>query len=395
MKIYILFLLGFVALATSAKAQGAPPEWITQGPYIDNSSASFELPLQTIGTKMFVVVEIGGKPRRFVVDTGSPSMIDEALAQELGLQVVGKSQGKDSHGVLIESNIVQGSLNLGGVTFYNVPMFAADFSGSTITKCLIGDGLIGSELLPLGAWQIDLVNSVIRFNTDVTQMPFIDKATRTPLESFGYPHLPLLDVQFAKKSRSKAMFDTGSPAYFAISPEDLKGTKKAKGIGKTITGFGSPGGSLGGQAPNSDLLQAELKTLSIGKLNLGRVGAIQRESAPSLLGAGILKHFVVTLDSKSKTAYLEKYADGVFAHPSFGFTLSFDKEISVAAVWDNSPAKTAGLYPGLQLNSINGVRTELTCEGISRAIKAMEAQEITLKWNNGSTTLTKKNYILQ
>jgi hypothetical protein len=35
------------------------------------------------GTKLFVTVEIGGKPRRFVVDTGSPSMISSTLVKEL------------------------------------------------------------------------------------------------------------------------------------------------------------------------------------------------------------------------------------------------------------------------------------------------------------------------
>jgi hypothetical protein len=322
-------------------------------------------------------------------------MIDKALARELGLAVVGTSQGKDSHGVVIKSDIVQATMNLGGVAFHKVPMFAADFSASETTKFFIGDGVLGSEMLPLGAWQIDLRNSVLRFNSDVTKLRFVDSATKSQLHNFGYPHSPILDVQFADRARSKAMFDTGSPAYFAISPADLAGARKAGGIGRCISGIGSPGGSLGGQAPSVDLLQAELKTFSIGRLELGRVGAVRRESSPSLIGVAILEHFVVTLDSKSGTAYFAKYSDGPFARPSFGFTLAFDKKISVAAVWDKSPAHTAGLRPAMHLTSINGAGTELTSKGIHRAIMAMAGQEISLEWDGGSARLMRKFDILQ
>lgn len=395
MKLFLLFLFVCIASTGSPLAQEAPPLWITQGPYLENQSASFEVPIQRIASKIYVEVVLGGKPRRFVLDTGSPSMIDKTLASELGLEVVGKSEGRDSHGNMIESNIVQTSINLGGTTMHKVPMFAADFSGSIATACLIGDGVLGSELLPLGGWQIDLEHGVLRFNTDVSSMPFVDTASRIQLHSFGYPHTPFFDVQFARRARSKAMFDTGSPAYFAISKADFKGASDAKGIGQTNTGYGSAGSSLGGQAPNAPQRQAALKSLSIDKVKLGRVGAIERELSPSLIGAPVLQHFIVTLDVKSEAAYFKQYAEGLMAHPSFGFSLAFDGDISVAAVWDNSSAQAAGLHPGLRFTAINGIKPAFTCEGIQQALNALSADEIALEWDAGSATLTDKTHILQ
>ncbi|MEM8484400.1 MAG: aspartyl protease family protein [Bacteroidota bacterium] len=395
MKPSIAFLFVSLLLASSSIAQHTPPQWMTQGPYLGNETSSFEIPVQVMASKIYVEVELGGKPRRFVFDTGSPSMIDKTLAQELGLQVVGKSKGQDSHGNIIESNIVQTSINIGGTIMNKVPMFAADFAGSTATNCFIGDGVLGSELLPLGAWQIDLNKGVIRFNTDVTHMPSLGHATKTQLHSFGYTHTPFLDVQFARRARSKAMFDTGSPAYFAISTADLEGARNAKGVGNTNSGFGSAGGSLGGQAANADQLQVELKALAIDNLKLGRVGAIQRELSPSLIGAAMLKHFVVTLDIKSEAAYFNQYADGGFSHPSFGFSLAFEGEVYVAAVWDNSPAQAAGIRPGLRFTEINGVKPAFTCQGIQQALNAMQADELNLVWATGSATLSRKTSILE
>jgi hypothetical protein len=68
------------------------------------------------------------------------------------------------------------------------------------------------------------------------------------------------------QAKSKAIFDTGSSAYLAISPQDYEGTNRASGIGMTVSDYGFLGQSLGGQSPNRKQLQAELKTFSIGKL---------------------------------------------------------------------------------------------------------------------------------
>jgi predicted aspartyl protease len=308
---HILYWLVLAACPALVVAQQAPG-WTTEGPFIDADEFSIELPMEVVATKLYVNVDIGGTTRRFVFDTGSPSMINAALAEELGLEVVDKQKGTDAHGVVVESNIVQADLVLDGVTLHKVPIFAADFSASKAAQCLVGDGVLGSEVLPLCAWQIDLPNSVLRCKSDVRKLDHVDGASRQALYNFGYPHTPYFDVQFAKKAKSKAMFDTGSPTYMAISPPDFEGAKQAGGIGKTLSGFGSAGGSLGGQAPNARQTRAELKTLAIGDVALGRVDATLRESAPSLIGAMLLDHFVVTLDTKSELAYFDVYRDGPF-----------------------------------------------------------------------------------
>jgi predicted aspartyl protease len=397
-----LFILGSLILGGCASSPTGPQAWVTDGPHLVDDPADspifFEVPIDILATKLYVGVEIGGKTRRFVLDTGSPSMLDKKIAEEMGLEAVGSTTGTDGHGKVIKSDVVQAAFSLGGVGFRKVPMMTADFSGSEVTRTFIGDGVIGSELLPLGAWQIDLRNTTLRFNTDLNALPFVENAVQAKLYDFGYPHAPILDVRFAEQAQSKALFDTGSPTYFAISLEDLAGTERAGGIGKTLSGFGSAGTSLGGQAPNADQLQAELKTLSIGDLELGRVAAMRRELSPSLVGARLLDHFVITLDSRSGQALFTRVADGPlspFAKPSVGFTLAFQEKLSVALVWDGSPAQTAGLKPGMVLTSINGVETELNDAGIRRALTAMAGPEIALTWEGGSAHLMEKSHILQ
>lgn len=389
----VLFcVFAFIAYSSASGAEDKR-RWITEGPYVVEPSFSFELPLEVLATKLFVEVEVGGSPRRFVFDTGSPSMISAELAAELDLDIIGKTQGTDSHGAIVDTDIAQTDFTFGETTFHKVPIFVADFPKTA--QCLF-DGVLGSEVLPLCAWQIDLPDSVLRCNSNLKDLDHLKKAKKQTLYNFGYPHAPIMDIRFAKKARSKAMFDTGSPGYLAIAPPDFDGAKQNNAIGKTISGHGSIGGSLGGRAPDEDQLKSELKTLSIGNIPLGRVGALLRESPPSLIGASILEHFVVTLDSKSAFAYFDQYREGPFARRSFGFGLSFEETPTISLVWDHSPAADAGLRVGQQVTAINGQPTDTSCNGIRSAMRSMtQSETIELEWEGGVQTLTRERQILE
>ncbi len=370
-----------------ATAQEAAPGWVNEGPFVVDDDFSLSVPLESAAAKYYVDVTIEGRPLRFVLDTGSPSMIDSSIADELGLEVVGTNVGRNAHGAEVRTSIVQSNMELGGVTFQNVPIFAADFSRSEAAQCFIGDGVLGSEILPLCAWQIDVPDSTLRCNTRLSELEHVSEATRLGLYNFGYPHAPFLDVAFAKDAKSKAMFDTGSPSFFTISPPDFEGAKKSRAIADVKSGYGSLGASLGGQAPNSDQVRGELRSFDIGDLAIGRLGTVMRELPPSLIGSQFLDHFIVTLDFRSNAAYAEKYADIKRAKPPFGFSLGFEERVFVSLVWKDSQAERAGLRVGQTISSINGVATDLSCEGMQRAIEAMNGQRIEIAWDEGSATL--------
>lgn len=267
-------------------------------------------------------------------------------------------------------------------------MFVADFPKTA--QCLF-DGVIGSEMLPLCAWQIDVPESALRCSSDLAQLGHIEKAHKQPLYDFGYPHAPILDVQFAERARSKVLFDTGSPEYLAISPADFEGARRNGAVRKTVSGVGSLGGSIGGRAPHKDQLLVELKSLTIGEVQLGGVSAPLREASPSLIGASLLDHFVVTLDARTSSAYFDQYRDGPFVRPSYGFGLSFEESPSISLVWEDTPAAAAGLRVGRRVTAINGQPASASCEGIRSALRAMsDGDAIELQWEGGAQTLTRK-----
>ena len=383
-------LPGILALLASPGLTAADgrPAWATEGPRTDEDAIALEVPMRVFANQLHVEVEVNGTPRRFLFDTGSPSMMTSTLAAELGLEAIDRRQGRDSNGAVVDTDIVQADLTVGGTTFRKVPVFVADFP--KVPQCLF-DGVLGSELLPLCAWQIDVPGAALRCNTDASALAHVASAQRLQLHDFGYPHAPFLDVRLADDATSKVLFDTGSPEYMAISPPDLEGARRNNGVGATRAGAGSIGGSIGGRAPEKDQLLVWLNALEIGNVSLGRVAAVRRESPPSLIGASILEHFVVTLDARNSTAWFDQYRDGPFEKPSFGFGLGFEDSVFVSMVWEDSPADMAGLRVGQVVTSLGGRRVDSSCEGIRGAMQAMSADDrIDVEWEGGATTLVRQ-----
>ena len=389
MRTRIIFLASLLLASTPAFAGDQPPRWVAEGPYAEAKAYSIDVPMEVFANMLFVEVEVGGQPRRFVFDTGSPSMMSRALADELGLEAVDTREGRDSHGNVVETDVVQADFLLGEVLFRKVPAFVAEFPKTA--QCLF-DGVLGSEMLPLCAWQIDVRDGVLRCATNVSALDHVDGATAVELHGFGYPHAPFFDVQLADDARSKAMFDTGSPEYLAISPPDFDGARRNDGVGRTVQGHGSIGGSIGGRAPVRQQLQLHLKSLAIGDLELGSVDAVLRESPPSLLGAALLEHFIVTLDQRSSRAWFDRYSDAPLVRRSFGFGVDFEGTPSVSLLWNKSSASRAGLRVGQKIGTINGEAVTGSCESLRRTVRAMsESDTLDIEWDGGSATLERES----
>lgn len=355
----------------------------------DPSTLWIDVPMEDLSNLPIVEVEVGGVRRRFLFDTGSPSMMSRSLVEELELEIVDRRKSQDGQGAVIDTDIVQADISLGGTTFRKIPVFVADFPETV--QCLF-DGVLGSEVLPLCAWQMDSRDSALRCSSQLSRLKGIDAARRQPLHSFGYPHAPFLDIRLSEKATSKALFDTGSQDYLTLSPADLKGTRTSGGLSRLIEGAGSLGGSIGGDAAPGSQELAVLRSLSIGDVELGEVVSPVRGSNPSLIGASILEHFVVTLDTRSSTAYFEEYRGGPFSRASFGFSMSFENESIISLVWNGSPAHRAGLRSGQRVTSINGEPVSASCGDIRRARRALaDDYAIDIAWDSGAATLTRES----
>jgi len=186
------------------------------------------------------------------------------------------------------------------------------------------------------------------------------------------------------------MFDTGESALFTISPQDWEGVRQTSRGHQQVEGMGSLGGSLGGKAKSRPQLRVELKKLKIGDIPFGRVDSVVRAVAPSLLGASVLDHFIVTLDYHLNTAYFDRFAERAKVGSSFGFGMDFEQDPTISLVWEGSPAAKADLKVGESVVAINDETIQSNCPSLKRTMKILaEENSVQLDLQNRKLTLTR------
>jgi len=149
----IFFILSGCAI-TNSKQQLS--EVFNTKPYIKNKEFKSVIPIDIWSNKVFLNAKVNGKQFRFILDTGSPTLLAKKVAKDLDLEIKGENTGKDANGNLVkmELSIIE-QLKIGDVKFRNIPVFIFDPSNLKLGDSIFDGGIIGSEIMPLSNWQIN------------------------------------------------------------------------------------------------------------------------------------------------------------------------------------------------------------------------------------------------
>ena len=146
---------------------------------------------------LFVDVQINGMPRRFIIDSGAPTVISQPLREELQLKRLKSTHVSDSQNNRSKLEFVRlESLALGGVEVANSTALVTDLS---LFHCLGIDGLLGANVMSHFNWEVDYQKENIRlYQKDGTErpeasyeiaIPFTTKAQGTPDLEIDIPGL--------------------------------------------------------------------------------------------------------------------------------------------------------------------------------------------------------------
>ena len=140
---------------------------------IERDEVVTSIPLQTRSGMLHLTASINDFTGEFVFDTGSPTIIDQTIAEKLNLKILGENTGLDSNGREVTMRIALAEkITLGGTSFYDVPVMVHDYGSVPLGKCYLPNGVIGSELLPGGVWRIDLSNQSLKISANAKQLQF-------------------------------------------------------------------------------------------------------------------------------------------------------------------------------------------------------------------------------
>lgn len=324
------------------------------------------VPMVVKRNKFYVKAHAEGVQGDFIFDTGSPTIFSAQFAQKIGLKPVGRNRGVDANGTTLAMDIaIVERLALGDTVFHNVPVLIHDFSGLDLGSCLIGDGVLGSELLPGSVWRIDQAKSRISIAASATALGVGSRATRQKLYDTGYPHLPIIDYRVGDVAE-KALFDTGNSERVVLfkSVANAIGRQHAIMPNTTMIGTGYQGESAGGLGQIEELARFTLKDFEIGTYHLGQTRGTTRAHPPTLVGAGILSDHVVTLDYPGEQFILEKQGKPSNVKQEAGYAISYRAgKAEAVQLFQGSNAARAGLQLGDEVLAINGRRLALSKSG--------------------------------
>ncbi len=355
-SIAIVATAGLVA----STAQSEPPNLasIFSKPIeIGREAALTEVPLSLRNGKLYLQAKINSYEGEFVFDTGSPTILDKSLADQLELEIIGENTGRDANGKAVSMKIAMvDSISIGGVVFQHVPVMVHDYETVPLGKCYLPNGILGSELLPGSAWQIDTSNATLKIAAAVEELPESKSMQSAPLFVYGYPYAPFIDYSIGRFS-DKALFDTGNSAEIALFAEIEKDKQARKQIDQSSIriGSGRHGTSAGGQGSILPLKQFDLKTITVGNSELGRTTAQSRPIPPTLVGAGVLRTSIVTLDYPNRRFLMSpvEQLSGPRAKASFALMV-IDGQVEVSQLFESSKAHEAGLQLGDKVVAIDG-----------------------------------------
>jgi len=346
--------LTVAGIVVSLSAQCYAEERVADLGQLEFDGASLTLPMTEQGGHPKVIVDLGdGKQHVFIVDTGaSVNVIDGAIAESLGFEVVGEMQIGAPGGPQIPGNIVRAPLtHLGGATIKDaefVTMDLARFSGGT-TQGVLGLGLFREYLLTY-----DYGRNQIRVSRDVLStggagvIPYSDNDGHITVD---------MDVAGTTVATH---VDTGSMVGFTL-PIEIKESLTLKPAGQGAAKARMVGGNRDVQFGqlDGDILFAG------SRYEDPNVGFMDPSPGYGNVGSRVLGDFVASIDQKNHLIRFEKSARKKVAAGDGPRRLGVQfrgmpggSTLTIGFVEPDSLGEKSGLLPGDVLLKLNGKPSE-------------------------------------
>lgn len=300
------YIVGIIIIIASIRSLHAQKVTFNKG---GASSENYyaELPYEFHAGYLFVMIEIDGAKRKFLLDTGAPMQITKKLFDELKPDIINHTEITDAAGNKDHLNIVSlKEIKLNGVSFTNIPALVSD---SELYACFSIDGVIGSNMFRNSILRIESARGLLIVTDDRSKIAAI--TTPGSRLSAGEPQsYPYFKIELAGKKTQLVGFDSGSPYFMVMAEAHAKKNIREHSAEKISSGFGISSRSLLGLQKKDSLSRIRLESLTVSGASFKNVSAETNKSDKTRLGNKLLAYGTVTIDYIHKVFYFEPFEEG-------------------------------------------------------------------------------------
>lgn len=148
-----IYLITFILINSCAVNKAA--KYLKEGK-TEQENFTNTLPFDLKKGWIIVPVEIENKTYRFIVDSGTPTLVSKQLAQTLNMKVIDSVDASDVYNKAQKNKYTRlENIKIGKIDFVGTAALINDFNATPIWASLDVDGFIGSNLMQHAIWDID------------------------------------------------------------------------------------------------------------------------------------------------------------------------------------------------------------------------------------------------
>jgi hypothetical protein len=342
--------------ALDASAYGPPKVTVADFGITGGKETTF--PFHLYNNHIYADVSVNGKgPYQFIFDTGGTNFVTPALAHELGLATQGQLQGGGAGAAHMDFGITKvASLQLGNATVKNQVFVVVPIEGMEPVEGVKMPGMVGFETFHRFVTRFDYGKGEI---TLIMPDAFDPRDSGEPVP-FTFNGNTIEATAYINGIKGNFTIDTGSRASVTLNAPFVAANHLNEGkVIDSVNGWGV-GGPTRGSATRGKTLQMGSLTINgpVTELSTDTAGAFADKALAGNIGAGILKHYVVTLDYAHQLMYLKPTSVAVADLDTYdrsGMWINQSASgFSVVDVTKGAPADQAGLKVGDEIVAVNG-----------------------------------------
>lgn len=308
-----------------------------------------ELPFEIKKGALIVKVELGGKERKFILDTGSTTKINHQLKNEIASERLGKLKTFDSNGQKRHVDYVKlEKIQVEGVSFYSI---VASVSDTEILKnriCEDVEGILGANVMNKAIWQIDFDRQKIIITDKRDSLNLSGNEQKIGFYFVG-KGVPMFNLNIPGIYQGDVALDTGCNGTIALGinhfSSDLKCVERES---YSVGTFSSK--------------KYKIKTTRASQIKMGKAFEekdvfvdFAKDNPLGLVGIKFLQNYLVTIDWRNNEILLgERTEYSKKQNLSFGFSLIVvDGKTRIGSIVIDSPAYKKGLRLDDEVLKIN------------------------------------------